>query len=65
MEYIPSLESSSLVTSQEISCILWKTRDHYRVQNSPRLAPVVRQIKIFNESILFLKPFEYHFSFCP
>ena len=65
MEQIPSLDASSLIASQEISCILWKTEDHYRVRNSPRLVPVLRQIKIFKETILFLKPFEYHSSFYP
>jgi len=65
MEQIPTLDAFSLIANQEISCILWKTEDHYRVQNSPRLVPVLRQTKIFEESILFLKPFDYHFSFYP
>lgn len=37
------LRSCSSSANQEIRDILWKSKDHYPLQNSPPLAPILRQ----------------------
>jgi len=51
-EQSPCLETNNFSASQEIPRILWKSRVHYSIHNSPIPVPVLSQIQFPPHPIL-------------
>jgi hypothetical protein len=56
----PFLEATYSLTTQEIPCILWSPKFHYRVQKNPPLVPIMGQINPVHTTSLYL--FKIHFN---
>jgi hypothetical protein len=44
MEQSPSWEAYRFAASQEIPCILWNSKVHYRIQTYPPAVPTLSQL---------------------
>jgi hypothetical protein len=53
MEQSPSWEANRFAASQEIPCILWNPKVHYRIHNNPPPVPIRSQLDIVVHPSLF------------
>jgi len=60
MEQSPSCETDSHSAGQEITCLLWKPKFHYRIHNSPLEDPILSQLNLVN--IITTRFCKIHFS---